>query len=212
MPVFLTGTVGDFVSLVFVGDSITAGADSLNPGDGPAFPAYVSPHVSSLSVNKVFAAGGNMTDDLALIAPTVDALVVPGRHNILNVLIGINNMQRLGQDAAEVKAAIKAYCLAERAAGWTIVLDTLLPLAGNDTADAENIERKAVNVLIRADGSFYDALADIGDTSTVMGADTAPNDPTLYTVVVGQPKIHPTVAGHQLLAPIVLAAIRTVLP
>ena len=119
---------------------------------------------------------------------------------VLMIFLGANDM---GDGASTFEANLKAYCLARKAAspGLKVVVATLLP----QTASGFNAFKDAVNTLIYADHSFYDALADFAANAT-MGCDTTCAANTTY-FSDGE---HPTAAGHAILGPIAQAAIQSV--
>jgi hypothetical protein len=106
----------------------------------------------------------------------------------------------VGSDATHV--AILADIQANVKSNWKIVLATVLPQSGGSAPGSFNDLRHTVNASMRADPSFYDALDDIGNVGTTMGADSAADDTSLYAA-----GLHPTLAGHNLLSPEVAAAI-----
>jgi lysophospholipase L1-like esterase len=190
--------------VVFDGDSITN-----TPNEDP-YPHLALASLSPVRHGRNLAVSGSAIADLqgraagtdGSLVGTTDATQLPGANNILVIMIGHNDLGS-GVTPAQHVAALKTYCLARRAAGWKVVVATITPttLTGGNTA------RNAANVLIRADASFYDALADTGNTATTIGADAAAANATYF-----YDGIHPTQAGQALLAPIVAAAIATLLP
>jgi len=132
----------------------------------------------------------------------IDSYYDAGRtNNILTVLIGANDCAApSGFVAANFVADLKAYCQARQATGWKVVLCTILP----NTTNSAVTNRNAANALIYADPSFYDALADLAANAT-MGPDAACLNATYYP-----DGVHPSDAGHAILAPIVKAAIDSV--
>ncbi|MGI8654211.1 MAG: GDSL-type esterase/lipase family protein [Pyrinomonadaceae bacterium] len=194
--------------IVFEGDSLTTWgtATPLPYTDQYSYKVAtaITPHVQARNV----AVGGSGMTQVNARAAAVDATLRPGRKQILSLLIGANDVgsgNRLeggsAYNAAEYFRLIKLYCQARRAAGWKVVLHTLLP---NGNAGF-NAERNTLNALIRADNSFYDALAD-GAANTTIGTDAAASDPTLYPDTV-----HLSPAAHSILAPITRAAIESLL-
>lgn len=183
-----------------IGDSITAGSgvDTQATFNWLAVTTLPTP-----GVGRRLGQGGSSVIGYSHTAE-VDATFQAGKTNTLIVFFGANDL--LDSSAATFKANLKAFCLARRAVGWKIVLLTVLPHTGNGVGGVSfNILRAAANTLIRGDTSFYDALADVGDTGTTMGADAAAVNATYY-----QDGVHPTTAGHALLAPIVEAAIELI--
>jgi lysophospholipase L1-like esterase len=147
------------------------------------------------------AVSGSSIGDLVSRAATVDGWFAGASGlKVLFVFIGANDM---GDGVSTFEAALKAYCLARKAAtpGLKIVLATLQP----QTTSGFNAFQDAVNALIYADSSFYDGLADFAANST-MGCDsTCAANATYYSD--GE---HPTIAGHAILGPIAQAALQAV--
>ena len=132
-------------------------------------------------------------------APLVDAVYSSSRLNIESILIGANGLT--GADPVTWVASLKSYCQARQTVGWKVVLLTVLP----QIAPGFNAHRNTANALIRADNSFYDALADIASDPTI-GPDAAASDTTYY--YDGE---HLTALGDSIVAPYVTAAIQTLL-
>jgi len=109
-------------------------------------------------------------------------------------MIGSNGILNGSPDVAAVVARLKAYCLARRAVGYKIVMCTVLP-NGSITP-----LRASYNAAIRADASYYDALADF-DTTEMGASDTAYANATNYP-----DGLHPSLAGYTIIAPVIAAA------
>lgn len=186
--------LSDFV--LFEGDSIT----DLRTAASPSYATQAMNSISPVHQWADTAVSGSAIADVASRASTDDAYLTPAKSNpILFVFDGANDLGT--SDPSTFVASLKAYCLARRAAGWKIVLATVLP----QTASGFNANRNTANALIRADTSFYDALADFAADPT-MGPDAAAADTSLY--VGGE---HPTEAGQTILAPIAEQAIDSLL-
>jgi lysophospholipase L1-like esterase len=185
----------------YAGDSITADSGvPINEGYQYLATTALSPSTMGIHIGQ----GGSTVTAYSHTAE-IDATLVPGASNVLVVAFGANDL--IDVAAATFVANLKTFCLARRAAGWTVVVTTVLPHTGNGFGGTSfNTLRATANTAIRNDSSFYDALADIGDTGTTMGADAAASDTMYY-----QDGVHPTVTGHGLLAPIVQAAIEAVI-
>lgn len=91
-------------------------------------------------------------------------------------------------------ANMRVYCLARRAAGWKVVVGTLLPRSGGTTPADYETKRLTINTYIRANWAdfcdgFFDPAADsrIGDlgdeTNPTYYADTAHLNGTGYAIV-----------------------------
>lgn len=183
--------------VMFDGDSI-----SDVPSNG-LFPKYAMRTLppDSRTAGEDVAVIGSRVADLVSRASLVDSYYDPKRSkNVLSIFIGANDLSGV-TSVASFFADLKAYCLARKAVGWKIILGTLLP----NTNSGFNTKRNAANVLINADPSFYDVLADFASDAT-MGTDAAASDTGLY--VDG---VHPTAAGHVILGAIEEAAILSLL-
>ena len=188
-------------NLVFEGDSLTSSGSSAFSG-----PAFVSYTINSLSgatkAWDVAAHGQNIVQAAADAATQVDPLYDTSiSKNVLCVWLGTNAMYGHSGSAATAFADLKAYCLARRAVGFKVVVVTCLPRSTDVNFETD---RQAFNASIRADTSFYDALADAGGDATV-GAPGAQNNTTYYT----GDKIHMTSAGYAVVAGLAVTAINS---
>jgi len=185
--------------LAFEGDSIT---DPTTGVTGTSKYPYIAQSAISPwpQGGNDAVSGSGMTQVLAR-ASTIDSWFsgITGTK-VLMIFLGANDM---GDGASTFEANLKAYCLARKAAspGLKVVVATLLP----QTTSGFNAFKDAVNTLIYADHSFYDALADFAANAT-MGCDTTCAANTTY-FSDGE---HPTAAGHAILGPIAQAAIQSV--
>jgi lysophospholipase L1-like esterase len=183
--------------ILFEGDSITFGATAQTP--------YPAAAVDGLDIygwdNE--AVSGSSLFHLNQRAAVDDAMVLDRGLSVLFVFIGTNDLYPpSGLSPEDFLDDLKTYVAARRAAGWDkIIVATLL----SNLFAGYNTKRNAANVLIRADDTFYDALADFA-ADPVMGPDNAYSNATLFL-----DQIHPTTYGHTLLAPIARAAIESVL-
>lgn len=185
------------LNFVFEGDSITFGLGIPTPDK---FSTLVLDQVPPVASGIVTAVSGSTLTDLNTRATSDDALINPSLINILTVLIGANDLST-SITAATFVADLKTYCLARIAAGWKVVVMTILPKANDVTFNAK---RNSANTLIRADTSFYDALVDLAANGTI-GPDAAATDTSLYF-----DGVHPTVLGNSIIAPIVVTSVNTI--
>lgn len=185
-------TVPKFV--LFEGDSITSTTiGQFVPG---AMAALTNP-----VPYRNFATPGNALTDIAGRAATDDAFANPARTRNVFWLLDGRNENYGSVPAATFVASLKTFCQTRQSAGWRVVVATLLP----STSSGYNTWRNSVNALIRADTSFYSALADFGADAT-MGADATASNTTYYS-----DGTHPTAAGGAILAPIATTALQTAL-
>lgn len=184
---------GPGVYLDFEGDSITAGNGLSSPD---FYPAQLDAalcggacRVENYGVSNRFIAG--------LDGATIDARYDAGNDaNILVVLIGTNDCAG-GTPAATSNAALKSFCQARQATGWTVVVGTIPAYSASFGTEAI---RLAYNAEIRADwATFADGLADIGADARI-GVTGTETDGTYFQ----GDQVHPNAAGAGVIAEIVL--------
>lgn len=186
--------------LFAMGDSITGAFSYSYP-----YQATYSPAI----IGTDWGISGYGLSDLNSQASTVDAGLPPslnGRKFILSVLIGANDLGSYSGGNTQFAADLASYCDARRAAGWKVVLCTLLP----QTTAGFNTKRDAVNTIIYgwSAGQHYDALADFAADPTMgidgNGVNTGPWNTTYYA-----DGLHPTSAGMAILAGIYQTAVNS---
>lgn len=169
------------------GDSITAGSV------GPTTP-YTQLSYDDISTPSDlfhnYATSGSYMVDLRARKATVLASFDATKLNIISVLIGVNDFIARGAFTNSFFQELKDYCNEFKAAGWKVIICTLLPAVSNATYETQ---RLATNTSIRNDSSFYDGLADLAANS-IMGQFTSVLDPTYYIDT-----LHPTQAGMAVL-------------
>lgn len=185
------------VLIAFEGDSITAELSADTVKYPYAAVQSINAHLAYLN----FAVSGSTLTDLNNRATMVDAAYTPSKTCVLSVLIGANDLFASGDTNAFV-AGLKTYCNARKSAGWKVVVCTII----SDCSANVNTRRAPVNGAIRADNSFYDALADFGGDA-IMGADATCSNTTYFS-----DGVHPTAAGYTILAPLSSASISSLLP
>jgi lysophospholipase L1-like esterase len=175
---------------VAVGDSITdSSRGGTAAGGGYANAAYhlASPAIATF-VNRGLSGAGMST--LIDEAATTDGLLQSGQANILSVFIGANNHP----DAAFL-ADLAGYCDDRRAAGWYVLLGTLLPQTASGTFNAARATANPEMRLWTTSGSIIpgkhaDRIFDF-DADPVMGADATASNLTYFA-----DGLHPTPAGQ----------------
>lgn len=191
-------TQGTHRFLCAEGDSITSA--------GSAYWVQFLPNCNPLLYARGNAVSGSTIAFLNSRAATVDAYLPRDMTNkkcILSVLIGTNDLGSYSSTANWITDA-KAYCSARRAAGWKVVMATLLPRTGDATYTSR---RPTVNSDILANwvtAGAIDAVMDFGGDAT-MGPDAAASNATYYS-----DGVHPTTSGHTVLEPIYRAAINAI--
>jgi lysophospholipase L1-like esterase len=190
---------GDTTNRIYAaeGDSITA----LSTSYSYVFGGNASPVV--LGTN--WAVSGSTLANLVTRASYVDAVIptsINSRKFIFSVLIGANDLGSYtgatdAIAAANYLAALASYCDARRAAGWKVVVGTILPISGGT---AHNARRAIVNSAITSSWTSVhcDGVADFAADAT-MGTDTSFTDnPSKWT-----DGTHPNTAGHAILETII---------
>jgi len=186
-------------NIVFDGDSMTVGTGG-GPagGGGPSFsnyPRLATDGMAGATVNN-FGVGGQTVLSMSGDAATqIDPLIDTARLNIVALLGGTNDIKLGAASSTTAYNRIVAYCTARRAAGWKVVVGTILPRDPTDAGANFETDRQAVNTSIRANwATFADALADVGADATI-GAAGAQTNTVYYSDL-----IHPTTLGYEIVA------------
>lgn len=185
---------------------ICAEGDSITATQAFCYPYKYIPNRNAGSYVTVMGFGGATLASMSARATKTDAILPSaadrvGRKFILTVLIGANDLAAgYANNAAGYTTALAAYCAARRAAGWTVVICTILPTT---QASNYNTTRNTVNTNIRASwvGLYVDAICDFAADAT-MGPDAAASNVTYYS-----DGIHPTDAGQVILETIYRTAV-----
>jgi hypothetical protein len=161
------------------GDSITAwGADG--------YADRTSVNMSPLpDVYNNLAVGGSLLSTMSARAAATDAKILSHARNVLSVFIGTND----DDPDTTFLTNLAAYCDARRAAGWYVILMTLLPnIAGLTNRAIANPEIRlwATSGSI-VPGKHIDAYCDFAADS-IMGPDGARSNTTYYDGA----GVHPT--------------------
>ena len=183
---------------IMEGDSLTQGYNS--PSNALEFPeiAYQGASNASPYNYRNYAVSGSKVSDLTNRASQIDSLYSGSRaKNILYVWIGTNDMAA-GATNTTVYNNLVTYCQARRAAGWKVIVRTMIPrIAVSDTV------RLAFNSSIRANWpTFADGLDDLGNDPILGQAGVQAN-----TSYYAADQIHLTPAGYGIAATYASAAI-----
>jgi hypothetical protein len=186
-------------NIVWPGNSIQAGNHVGGPpNDYPSMVIAALPAGATGTSHNIAVPSSSI--DNAGQGATADGLYDGTKQvNICVVEFGVNDIAG-GESAATFVANLKTFCLARRAKGFKVVVCTIISWG------SINATRDAANALIRADPSFYDGLADIGNNATTMGADNAYLDTSIY-----QADNHPTILGNQNLEAVIEPVIENIL-
>lgn len=196
-------------NLLFDGDSITYGYNDI----GDAFPTLTANATGLTDWGfQLMATSGNRITDCIARAPTyIDPLYngsLESGGNMLTFLCGTNDLMFDSISTEDLQTIYQEYCVARQAVGWNLVSATMLPrtVLGGQNENFES-QRQAFNAWLRLNYSnFSNALADIGGDPTigVAGANT--------NLAYYQDGIHPTLAGHAIIAPYFTNAILAIIP
>jgi lysophospholipase L1-like esterase len=192
--VALTQTVVTQNLVMFEGDSITDTSQTFS------YARKFLPNASPLVAGHGGAITGSTIASLVTRASFTDSFLPPvsefnGRKFILTVLIGANDINSMSNSTWLANFA--AYCDARRAAGWKVVVCTVL--ARSDGAGTGfNAARNSINTTLRTwVGTHCDAIADFAADSTI-GTDAAASNVTYFP-----DGLHPSDAGHVIMESII---------
>lgn len=186
-----SGASAPRVNIVFDGDSMTVGSG----GQGALnYPAYAAAGLDPRSVITNKGVGGQtlllMESDAATDIDSLKSATLP---NLLVALGGTNDLF-FGADAATTYNRLVTYCTNRRAAGWKVVVFTILPRSDSAPGSFE-ADRQTVNTSIRNGwATFADALADIASDTRIgdSGDETGP--------YYSGDNVHPSSRGYQVIA------------
>ncbi len=187
-------------NLVWAGDSITANNhNSPNPG----FPELTATKLTTdgFTVSSHNIGVPSATCDSAGAAATTVGLYDSGKNkNYCLILFGAND--GAVKTSTQFHIDLASFVSTITAAGFQAIILTMLPCGSY----ASTAFRAAINATTR---STYALVIDIGDTATVMGAETAENDGTLY--IEAPDGVHPTNHGNDLLMAEIYPRLETLL-
>jgi lysophospholipase L1-like esterase len=188
--------------IVFDGDSLTSG---YGVADGSAYPDQCMALLGGTSAYDYYnlAIPSELITEMTNNAPAfIDVGYTASKSKNIVVIWGGSNDLIAGEAAATVYNNIASYCQARRAAGWKVVVVTILPRNPNSDFFAR---RASCNTSIRTNwATFADALADVAADPRI-GDDGDQDDTTYYQA----DKTHTNATGAAVVAGIVRSAILT---
>lgn len=179
--------------VAYYGDSITAGLYQ-DSGSGQSWAQQVSATYGAMKSLYFLNYGDNgiyLTTMASQAATQVDPLIGTGIGNILVVFAGTNDICLNNVSGATCYTNLKNFCNARTAAGWIVVVVSMLP---RGTTQNE-IDRQVYNNDIRNNWmTFAQGYCDV--ETLAMGAPGANTNTTYYYT----DQIHPNATGHTDLA------------
>lgn len=179
-------------NVVFEGDSITYGMYATTP-----YPDLADTVLNFDQMANVATIGDRVDEMLDQAATQVDPLYNASYDRNIAVFMGGRNDLSAIRAAADIYADIVSWCQGRQAAGFRIVILTILPRVSE--SDESNTSRLWINAQIRANWStFADGLCDVAMDATIGLQATAEYYP--YNP-------HPSDSGYAIIADWVVAAI-----
>lgn len=119
-------------------------------------------------------------------------------HNVVIANEVVNDYNTNGNSTALCISHMATYVANRHAVGWKVVVCTCLP-----NYIMSEVDRATINNAFLAGATGADAIADIGNTSTIMG-----NHANITNVAYYADQLHPTSLGHSLIEPVITAVVR----
>jgi len=185
--------------VIFDGNSMTAEASS-------SYPSTAFDLLSGTWFYRNFGVSGQTTIEMiADGVDQIDSLYSAAFSNNVVVYWEVTNDLKLGATRADAQARMVTYCQARQAAGFKVVVGTILPREQVGTPETFEADRIAINTYIRENYTdFADVVADVAGDSRIGDAGDC-NDTTYYNA----DKVHMVDAGYAIVAGIVATAIGT---
>lgn len=167
--------------------------------------AVVTPDATQYDFINMGHNGWSTTDLSARAANDIDLLYESAltTNNIVIFWEGTNDISILGKTDVQAYANIKSYCQARKAAGWRVIVATIMPRNGGG-ANHETY-RTSVNTSIRTNAiseGWADAVADVGGDASLQN----PSNTTYF-----RDGLHLTQAGQLIALEYFKAAIESLL-
>jgi lysophospholipase L1-like esterase len=198
---------------------VVCDGDSLTYGVGATHGSSDYPTVMTGLLNSsVWSVGGNLGVSGQPVGPAsqnpsmlyaaaqssgIDSLYDAGKAANVCLCWGGNNDIRLGADAPTVLGRLQSYCASRRAAGWKVLVFTILPCTGSGYASGFEAIRNALNISLRATWhTFCDGLVDVAADSRIGVLGEEQQSTYYYT-----DHIHLNPAGYAIVADYAAAAV-----
>ena len=190
LPTYTQAAVRNYVA---EGDSITA------VSGGMLYSAYYA--LPGFQTKATVAVSGATLADIIGRAATTDGLLVAGALNVLSVLIGANGLADTTAypSVNDWLTSMASYCDARRAAGWYVLVETILP-QGTNPVNTHNTRRAVTNPEMKlwvtngsiVPGKHADQIFDLGG-DPIMGPDNSHTANSTYWSGDG---VHPSSLGY----------------
>ena len=183
-------------NIVIIGDSIPA-ATHVGPGEGYFELSIAALQAAGYTISPHNIAVPSSALDDANQAAAAAALFDPSKQrNICFIASGAND--GLSKTIGQFRTALATAATTVRNAGFQPVPCTMPPCGSYDSVNF----RAGINADTKTDYSRW--VVDFGDPTSIMGAETAKNDTSLYS-----DSVHPTALGNTYMAPLLTAMIKT---
>lgn len=177
------------------GDSMISGTH----GGGTSVTAKIKAILRGSDVTGVGVSGQKLWEMSADAAAEVDPLLDPMMDQNVCIVWGGTNDLQADATAAQVITRMETYCTNRQAAGWQVVLLTILPRSQEATPGTFEAARQTVNSSIRANWATYaDALYDVAANTTIGDAGDETNT-TYYVDLVHLTDYGRHIVTHELL-------------
>lgn len=200
-----TRQVVDRPQVIFDGNSMTLG--NTLPQGAVNFPDQTIALLARPVLEQNLGRSGKTIADMnADAAARIDPLIEKSRPANVVVCWEGTNYLRNGATAAQTITQLSTYCAARKAAGFKVVLLTILPCSYAGTPGSFEADRRTVNTSLRANWATYaDALSDVAADARI--GDAGDETDTAYY----QDLLHMTQAGYAVVAGITKRAIEVLL-
>lgn len=154
--------------IIFDGDSLTDGVGSTS---GETYPKQTIDLLGGTTAFRYYNQGVSGQTTQQMIddgVSQIDPLYSSFKRDNIVVLWGGTNDLYFGASAATTYSRIVEYATARRAAGYKVIVTTILPRSGGDIPGTFEADRQTVNTNIRNNwATFADAVADVAANTDI---------------------------------------------